>query len=52
MSDPVSDINVKCAKCGEHTGLRESDDGWRCAKCGVIVIEMEDSRPCDTEAGE
>jgi ribosomal protein S27AE len=46
----VSDINVKCAKCGEHTGLRESDDGWRCAKCGVIVIEKEDSRPCDTEA--
>lgn len=42
-------MNVRCIKCGEETQLRRSDDGWICAACGALVMEIEDARPCDTE---
>ena len=52
MTEAMSDINIRCIKCREQTHLRRSDDGWHCAACAALVLEVEDSRPCDTEKPE
>jgi len=40
---------VRCKACSHQGELRRSDDGWHCAACAALIMEVEDSRPCDTE---
>ena len=40
---------VRCVACSHQGELRRSDDGWHCAACAALIMEVEDSRPSDSE---
>ena len=43
-------VIVRCTACNHQGELRRSDEGWHCAACAALILEAEDSRPCDSES--